>query len=234
MTTPQDPSPEFIYHVHHIPKDNPILLSYLAGKFASLKLNAVQIEKAAFSATFASESIPSFTSRIEKLKLPHIHTFIAVAYPNTTPPPQQTIDRGDFIGCLTLIGPIPKTTYEWPESGGRTIGSDEEETKWQMTGVYTSPNHRSHGVGKLLINSACEFAVRQSSGRASRVRACTHPLNRKALELYLKLEFERAGTCNRFEAQKANEEVLPDRETMDPGVWFQRIGPVLERTSLGA
>lgn len=218
MTISTEFTPEFTYRVHHIPKDDSILLSYLAGKFASLKLNAVQVEKAAFSANFELEAKSTFTSRIEKLKLPHVNTFIAIAYPYGTPIEEQTVDRGDFIGCATLLGPIPKISYEYPECGGPIIGNDEEETKWHMTGVYSNPNHRGHGVGKLFINSACEFAVEQSKGKASRVRANVHPSNVKALDLYYKLGFERAGTCNRFEAVRSNEEELPERETMDPNM----------------
>lgn len=177
-------TPEFTYHIHHLSKDDPILLSYLAGKFASLKLTAVQVEKSAFSATFTSESKVPFKSRISRLKLPDVHTFIAISYPSSTPPTDQAIDQGDFIGCATLLGPLPKAIYEYPDCGGPTIGSDEEETKWHMSGVYSNPNHRGRGVGKLLINSACEFAVEQSQGKASRVRANVHLSNLKVLDLY--------------------------------------------------
>jgi hypothetical protein len=45
--------------------------------------------------------------------------------------------EGDWVGMATLFGPVSKETYEFPkESGGPEIGSDQDETRWHMTGLY--------------------------------------------------------------------------------------------------
>jgi len=164
----------YIYKIHHLPTSDPALLTFLAGKFASLRLTALSVSAAAFSSTFAIESAFTVPQWIGRLQRPEFHTFIAVAYSPNTEPEQQTIDAGNWIGSATLIGPTPKAIYDLPESAGPEIGADDVESKWQMCAVYNNPEHRGKGIAKLLINGAVEYAAKEAGVGQSRVRIMIH------------------------------------------------------------
>jgi GNAT superfamily N-acetyltransferase len=223
--------PGFIYRVHRLPKEDPVLLAFLAGKYAALRLNALVIAKSAFASNFELESTfpaPYWSSR---LSAPRVEYFIAVAYAPGTPLEKQTIDRGDFVGNATLLGPFPKHEYELLESGGPEIGSDEEENKWQLSAVYANPSHRGRGIGKMLIVAPFEYATQQSGGKKTRVRAIVHPNNVTAKGLYLKLGYMDAGKCTLEEAYitGGDAEWIPEKK--DPVHWNTRAGLVTEKTA---
>jgi len=132
----------YVYKAHLLPTSDTILLPFLAGKFASLRLSALTVSAPAFSSTFEIESVFTASDWIVRLQRPFVHYLIAVAYPPDTAPEKQTIDAGDWIGSASLIGPITKEAYELPESGGPEIGGDDAETRWQMTAVFNTPLHR--------------------------------------------------------------------------------------------
>jgi GNAT superfamily N-acetyltransferase len=148
----------YIIKVHHLPTSDTELLFFLAGKFAALRLSALSVSAAAFSSTFATESTFTATQWVARLKRPLVHTFIAVAYAPSALPEQQTIDAGNWVGMANLMGPVSKPRYFLPESGGPAIGEDGEETKWQMTAVYNSPEHRGQGIAKTLIKGVLDSA----------------------------------------------------------------------------
>jgi ribosomal protein S18 acetylase RimI-like enzyme len=222
-------SPEFIYRVHRLPSESH-LLAFLAGKYASLRLNALTLASSAFASNFELESTFSASYWISRLSSPNVQCFIAVAYSPNTPLSQQTIDRGDFVGTATLLGPFPKVLYELPLSGGPKTGNDFEELKWQISSVYANPAHRGRGIGKMLVEGPYEYAVQQAEGRKTRVRAIVHPDNVTAKGLYLKLGFVDAGLCTLEEAYLAagDGEWIPEKK--DPGKWDDRRGLVTEKT----
>ncbi|KAE8452150.1 hypothetical protein EG329_001617 [Mollisiaceae sp. DMI_Dod_QoI] len=226
----------YIYKIHHVPTSDDSLLPFLAGKFASLRLSALTVSATAFSSTFEIESAFTSFQWIERLRRPLVHTFVAVAYGSGTAPEQQTIDAGDWIGSATLLGPFSKEMYELPESGGPVIESDEVESRWQMTAVYNSPEHRGRGIAKMLINGALEFAARQGGKRkSSRIRIMIHPKNIVVKKLYEGLGFVDAGTTTLAEAYFSNgdmELLPPDGGASDPGKYHTRAGIIMERVSL--
>ncbi|KAG0650683.1 hypothetical protein D0Z07_2250 [Hyphodiscus hymeniophilus] len=224
----------YIYKIHHVPTSDPVLLSFLAGKFAALRLSALTISAAAFSSTFAIESAFTATAWIARLKRQHVHTFIAVAYAPSTNPEEQTIDAGDWIGSATLLGPSPKAKYHLTESGGPEPGDDLAESKWQMTAVYNSPEHRGKGIAKMLIKGALEFAGAAGEGRSTRVRIMIHPDNVVVKKLYDGLGFVDAGNCTLAEAYLSNfdDDMLPaDQGRSNPEKYWSRQGLVMERSS---
>jgi ribosomal protein S18 acetylase RimI-like enzyme len=94
------------------------------------------------------------------------------------------------------LGPFAKENYELRESGGPEIGDDSVESKWHMTAVFNSPNHRGKGVAKMLIQAAVDFAEREAGeGRKSRVRIMIKPTNFVVKKLYEALGFVDAGRC---------------------------------------
>jgi GNAT superfamily N-acetyltransferase len=219
-----------IYKIHHISTSDPNL-PFLAGKFASLRLQALTVSPGAFASTFETESASTGPFWISRLKRSNVHTFIAVAYPSTFTAEQQTIDTGDLVGSATVLGPVPRKHYHLPLSNGPAIGEDDEETKWHMTAVYNSPEHRGKGVAKLLINYAVQFATKGGRLR-SRMRIVIHPKNIVVKHLYNSLGFEPAGNCTFVEAVTANgdEHLLPeDGGASDPEKYLARGGVVMEK-----
>ncbi|KAF4637731.1 hypothetical protein G7Y89_g337 [Cudoniella acicularis] len=221
-----------IYKIHHLPTSDHLLLAFLAGKFSSLRLTALTVSAAAFSSTFALESKFSSPQWITRLSRQGIHTFIAVAYTPGTLPEQQTIDAGDWIGSATLLGPKPKLDYELKESGEEVPGEDDEEGKWQMTAVFSAPEHRGRGVAKMLVEAAVDFAANEGDRKACRVRIMIHPDNAVVKRLYDGMGFVDAGRCTLSEAfvQNGDESLLPaDGGKGEPEKYFNRLGLIMEK-----
>lgn len=224
----------YVYKVYHLPTSDPQLLAFLAGKFAALRLSALTVSAISFSSTFAYESGFSASKWVARLSRPRLHTFVAVAYASESKPEEQTIDRGDWVGSATLMGPLPKAKYELVESGGPEIGEDDVETKWALTAVYNSPSHRRKGVAKMLISNAIHFTEAEGSGRRSRIRIMIHPDNIVVKNLYDGLGFELAGLVTLAEAHICNgdEDLLPeDGGKSDPERYHRRAGIAMERVT---
>jgi GNAT superfamily N-acetyltransferase len=222
----------YIYKIHHLPTSDPALLAFLAGKFAALRLSALTVSPGAFSSTFAIESAFTATQWIARLKRQNVHNFIAVAYAPSTKPVEQTIDAGDWVGSATLLGPFSKSRYHLTESGGPQPGDDDAESKWQMTAVYNSPEHRGKGVAKMLIQGGLDFAETAGDGRKTRARIMIHPDNAVVKKLYEGLGFVDAGNCTLAEAIISNmdEDMLPpDLGKSNPEKYGIRRGLIMER-----
>lgn len=222
------------YKIHHLPTADHSLLCFLAGKVASLRLQALLVSPASFTNTFEIETKTTAQEWVTRLQLPHVHTFIAVAYPADTSAEFQTIDRGNFVGSATLLGPIPKFSYHLPLSNGPTIGEDSEENKWQITGLFNSPEHRKKGLAKMLIQSAIDFTLEQEAAKKSRVRIGIGPLNHAVKGLYGSMGFVPAGTCTLVEGMTANGDghlVPKDGGVSDPLKYLTRHGLLMERVT---
>jgi len=94
----------FVYKIHHVPTDDPILSVFLAGKLASLRLQALIVSPSAFGGQAVLEHTARmpYTLWIERLQRTNVHTFVAIAYPEGTPEEEQTVDRGDIVGTAVL------------------------------------------------------------------------------------------------------------------------------------
>lgn len=107
---------QFIYKLHRVPTEDELLSTFLAGKLASLRIQALTASPEAFGGEFVLEkfAMMPYTTWIERLRRPNFHTFVAVAYPEDMPEEEQTVDRGDIVGTATLS-----------KSGGRFFGEVE-------------------------------------------------------------------------------------------------------------
>lgn len=216
------PKPNSIYSVHRIIPTSPSFPK-LASLFSELRLRALIASPVSFSSTYELESTFTPKEWQARLSRPGVHIFVAVAYPPNTPAEKQTIENGEWVGKVTLLGPTIKDVYELPESGGPTPASDEEETKWQMTALYSEPAHRGKGLGKKIIESALQFARSysasshdaemngtansfQSARKAKQIRAriMIHPDNTVVVKMYQDLGFVDAGKCTLREAYVTN------------------------------
>lgn len=154
---------EQIYRVHRIPTEDPQLLTFIAGKYATLRLHALAAAPSAFGTSFNRECDWSLQQWIEVIKAPSRHVFVAVAYPSTFTLEQQTIDKGDFVAMGTLIGPTPRKEFEIPESGGPAYNDDDVETKWHMTMVASRLDRTyltvDESMNKCRIDTITAFTI---------------------------------------------------------------------------
>jgi GNAT superfamily N-acetyltransferase len=246
MASPS-PKPNLIYSVHRIIPTSPSFPK-LASLFSELRLRALITSAASFSSTYELESTFNPEKWQTRLSRPGVHTFVAVAYPPNTPLEHQTIENGEWVGKVTLLGPTCKDVYELQESGGPTPASDEEETKWQMTALYSEPAHRGKGLGKKIIEGALEFARSYNDSthnsamngvtngvqparkpKQIRVRIMIHPDNTVVVKMYQDLGFVDAGKCTLREAYVTNGDanLLPEGGG-DPKRYYNRRGLVME------
>jgi hypothetical protein len=92
------------FKIHHASTNNSLLSGFLAGKLAALRLQALTVSAQAFGGQLVTETFlrMPYTQWIERLQSPHVHTFIAVAYPAGAPEEDQTIDKGEIVGTAVL------------------------------------------------------------------------------------------------------------------------------------
>lgn len=80
------------------------MAGFLAGKLAALRLQALNDSAQSFGGQLVTETFSRmpYTQWIERLQRPHVHTFVAVAYPADTLEEDQTIDKGEIVGTAVL------------------------------------------------------------------------------------------------------------------------------------
>jgi hypothetical protein len=95
---------QFVYKIHRVPTNDPVLSAFLAGKLASLRLQALTVSPAAFGGEFVLEIFAEmpYTLWLERLRRHNVHTFVATAYPKGTAEEEQTVDKGNIVGTATL------------------------------------------------------------------------------------------------------------------------------------
>jgi hypothetical protein len=76
----------FVYKIHHIPNGNSGFFAFLAGKLASLRLQALNVSPAAFRGQFVHEVFARMPYQlwIQRLRRDNFHTLVAIAYPEGT------------------------------------------------------------------------------------------------------------------------------------------------------
>ncbi|ESZ90539.1 hypothetical protein SBOR_9076 [Sclerotinia borealis F-4128] len=241
----------FTYSIHRIPTHNssstsstsplpdpdPTLLPFLAGKFSALRLSALLESPIAFSSTFEIESQYSPSTWLTRFLRPKIQYFIAVAHSKSTPIESRTIDSGILVGSVQLYGPNSKAFFELPLSGAPSPLPDDEESKYQMIALYSSPGHRGKGLAKMLIQGAIDSAKKEAVEQRKekvRIRIFMHPENLKVKKLYDGVGFVEVGLCTLSEAvvQNGDAESLPeDGGVSDPERWLNRLGLCMEWAS---
>ncbi|KAI9650949.1 hypothetical protein NHQ30_000984 [Ciborinia camelliae] len=230
----------FIYSIHRIPTSSslsdPTLLPFLAGKFSALRLSALLESPTSFSSTFEIESRFSLSTWLTRLSRPKFEYFIAIAHHSSTLPESRTIDSGILVGSVQLYGPNPKAFFSLPLSGAPSLLPDDQELKYQMIALYSSPQHRRKGLAKMLIQGAIDSAkerAAQESKKKVRIRIFMHPENLTVKKLYHDVGFVDAGMCTLSEAfvQNGDPESLPeDGGVSDPERWLNRMGVGMEWT----
>ena len=100
-----------------------------------------------------------------------------------------------------------------------SLGEDEDESKWHCTALYCSPDVRSKGVGRMLVNARIDFARSESTAGRIRIRVLVHPHNTKVIVPLQDRGFVMQGRCTPFEAISAADDAIllpPGRGAKNP------------------
>lgn len=242
-----------IFKVHYISPTSPNL-PFLAGKFSALRLLALSISPEAFGSKFKVVSKRTPTKWQSFLTRPNFHTFVCSRYEADPERPNGPYDleQGQWVAHISIIGPIPKKEYDLypPSEGADESGSDAEESKWNLTALWTDPTFRGQGIAKKLTLAAVDFAANYDSGSVKRARMRLYnrggPANEHVLAMYRNLGFKNAGGVSLFEAMIGNgdsdeipDDILEagnfdrDENTGDAvlkgGMWYTRVGVSMDR-----
>ncbi|KAL1794009.1 hypothetical protein ACET3X_007430 [Alternaria dauci] len=212
----------------------PESVAALAENYKALRLSALVQSPSSFSSTYEIES--GFTDEWwqSRLQLPGRETFICAAKAPSSPAGDEV---GEWVGQVTLLGPVAAQTYLLPEDAQQPpVLPDDEEEKWQMLSLFTLPTHRGKGIAKLLCSEVFRW-LRENKGadgkprpKQIRVRIMIKPENTVTVKLYEGLGFKHAGKCTLAEALVANgdEELVP----VDGGgpIYHTRVGLIMATT----
>jgi len=251
------PKQSSVFKVHYISPAS-TNLAFLAGKFSSLRLQALTISPESFGSKFKAVSKRTPSEWQAFLTRPNFHTFICSRYEADSehPSSEYDIEQGQWVAHISLIGPTPKSAYDlYPPNGGDESGSDEQESKWHLTALWTDPTFRGQGIGKKLTEAAVDFTTSyeqggsqpHSSAKQARVRLFNRggKDNEHVLTMYRKMKFKDAGSVSLFEAMIGNgdQDEIP-QDVMDAGnleeddnrnmvlkggMWHLRYGVCMDR-----
>jgi ribosomal protein S18 acetylase RimI-like enzyme len=234
-----------MYDTIRLPKDtDSTTLNALATKFRTFKLHALTVAPEAFPAEFDSESRLPQSTWLTRITEPSTTILICVATEkDKDEQPSMAGDRqlrilldGEWTGTFTMIGPVSRDDYIWPESGQPEPGPEGSETRWQLTTLFILPVYRGHGIAKRLTEAAIKFGklASEEMGRASdrdiqtRIRLVVHPKNTGVVKMYEKFGFVDSARMTVAEACIANGAADTIPKDADPEKWHSRFGVAME------
>ncbi|KAK7001823.1 N-acetyltransferase domain-containing protein [Favolaschia claudopus] len=223
-------APQYAYSTQALPSPRtssspPPNIESIANHYATLRLEGLQTFPNAFGSSYAIESTFTLAEWVSRFWRDDAVVLVCIAHPvsgsdsntSTSAAAAQSSLEGEWVGSAILRGPMPAHEYALPpQSGAPPFGSDDTETKWQMTAVYASASHRGRGIGKMLVQAAKDFAKSHSHTSLQpglailprptklRIRAIIHPDNLKVLSLYEGAGFVDVGRINGKEAYRTN------------------------------
>lgn len=219
MATNQYEAPE--YTILRIPTGS-TRLTDLVSKYRTTKLAALKAEPAGFAAKYADEVRHPDSLWQQRLAAPSTIIICVATAPgskpsSTTTSAEDVLLSGDWVGMITIRGPLPYSIFHLPESGQPIPANPSLETRWHLCSLYTSPVHRGRGIAKKLVNASIEAAREQTraleNGKAlkARIRLFHGAQATFLVDMYEAMGFEEAGKITLKEAFAANGdgEVVP-------------------------
>ncbi|KAH6881065.1 hypothetical protein B0T10DRAFT_494696 [Thelonectria olida] len=204
-------TPESRYSFFHVSKTDSV--ETLASQYRDLRLKALQASPQSFSSTYEIESALTEADWSSRLQEQDRENFICSAT-KIDPAGASSVE---WIGQLTIRGPISRHDFTLPEASGQPLpDSDDQEERWQMLSLFTLPEHRGQGLGQKLCQEALRYLRENRLSPTIVVRLMVKPENTATIHLYQKLGFTTVGKCTLAEALLANGDghLLPEDVTV--------------------
>lgn len=68
-----------------------------------------------------------------------------------------TSSEDEWVGMLTLHGPLSQDQYTFKGRQGSDLGSDEEETRWFLGGLFLQSEHRGTEMNTAILEAVLRF-----------------------------------------------------------------------------
>lgn len=200
------------YTIQPLPADEAGLVAVL-DRFVAFRLNAEETSTATVAQTAQHEPGLSRSRWMSRLLTPQCHALICLAHASANDD-GRGLESEEWVGMLTLLGPLSRAEYEVPGSGGPELGSDDEEVRFHMTGMYFDPSHRCRQARIQLnqyvldfVRSCAEDRLQPSSSgptKVARVRGTISPGNHQMKAFAEGLAGRAAGMFTEAEMYRAN------------------------------
>lgn len=192
-----------------------------AQRYTDLRITALERSPHAFSTTVEVESQLNIEQRLARLREPQKTIFVCV-----------NDDNDDWVGQVTLIGPLTRPEYDasfrilpgTESAQSPSLDDDAAGAYWHMTALYVDDRIRGKGLARLLCNACFE---RIGTGQ---LRIIIKPDNNAVIEMYKRMGFEvmqaNATLLEAIHASRDGFERLPSDVATNPS-YTTRTGVVM-------
>lgn len=152
-----------------------------AQRYADLRISGLEQSPHAFSTTIEVEKQMETHAGLRRLQEPQKTIFVCV---------NQETD--DWVGQVTLIGPLNRSEYDASfqvlpgsdSSRSPSLQDDPRGAYWHMTALYVDDRMRGRGLARLLCEECFAFI---GSGQ---LRILIKPDNAVVVQMYKRMGFE--------------------------------------------
>lgn len=134
---------------------------HLIQKFKTLRLDALKSAPASFHSNYQHELNYTDEEWVRKMTDPTNHQLICEHIRPQSghgekhekhDPGQSTSRDSEWVGMFTIQGPLSQEQYDFDFEGsqGPRLGSDEEETRWMLGGLYLRSEHRGTDINTAI------------------------------------------------------------------------------------
>jgi ribosomal protein S18 acetylase RimI-like enzyme len=186
------------------------LLQRSVDKYKELRLQSLKSDPESFSSTFADESRQPVNFWTDRMLRPGARHLLAVELSNYSSAPSvidepQTVLESEWVGMLVLLGPNsiasndspPGKTFRGPLVEENTDENRETVTSaYHMAGFYVAPEHRGHGIGGALVQTAMEVIANDCEKMPNPKAICTVGVSHTNIvvrRLFKRMGFEEVG-----------------------------------------
>lgn len=192
-----------------------------AQLYTALRIAALERSPHAFSSTTAIESQLTTSEKLARLEEPQKSIFVCV-----------NEETGDWVGQVTLIGPLSRSEFDRPfqilpgtaSAKSPSLKDGPDDKYWHMTALYVDDRIRGRGLARLLCDECFRYI---GSGQ---LRIIIKPDNTVVLEMYKRMGFEiqedKAALLEAIHASRDGVDKLPP-DASTTSTYTQRGGVVM-------
>ncbi|KAL6722107.1 hypothetical protein ACLMJK_001213 [Lecanora helva] len=161
--------------------------------------------------TFDQEASWTDTTWLEYLTLPRRYQIVCAASQEpTTGDDSHAMLTGDWVGTITMCGPLSREECTFPASDLSDSEPQEDFTRWWSTGFYLRPEHRGRQAAVEINRGAIELVRSQTvptdwlSSRDARIWASRTLGNDKVKRMHDGAGYVEAGFLSKAELKQMN------------------------------